>query len=148
MKSLARGQLLFVYGTLRRESSHPLAARLAATCEYLGEATLPGKLYWTKDDFPGLIPDEGPEVVTGDLYQAPDVNLLDVLDLYDGNHYERRRLPVSSQVTGLAAAWVYLYQAPVDPERLIPSGDFLAASRAQHSLTASAAVTGPQIDHS
>ena len=148
MKSLARGQLVFVYGTLRRDSEHPLAQRLAATSEYLGEATIPGKLYWTADDFPALIAGEGPDRVVGDLYQVGEASLLDVLDLYEGHFYERRRLPVSSSVTGLAAAWVYLYVGAVDPARLIEHGDYTAAWRARQKLNASAAVAGSQIDHS
>ena len=144
MKSLARGQLLFVYGTLRRDSPHPLAQRLASGCDYLGEASLPGKLYWTTGDFPALHAGEGSERVVGDLYQVGDSQLLDVLDLYEGNLYERRRLPVSSHVTGLAAAWVYLYLGPVDPSRQIDSGDYIAASRSRLTLHASAAVAGPQ----
>ena len=146
MKSLARGQLLFVYGTLRRESSHPLAQRLASTSEYRGEAKIPGNLYWTGDDFPGLIPAEVDATVVGDLYQLDDPALLDVIDVYEGSFYERKRLPVESPVTGPAAAWVYIYLGAVDPARRIEQGDFIAALRARQTQAASA-VAGAEVDH-
>jgi gamma-glutamylcyclotransferase (GGCT)/AIG2-like uncharacterized protein YtfP len=145
MKSLARGQLLFVYGTLRRGSSHPLAQRLADTAEHAGEARIQGELFWVQEEFPGLtLTQDENSYVRGDLYFVPDPALLDVLDNYEGESYERRRLPVESFSMGPAAAWVYIYLPPPNAEQRIANGDFLAAlterKNQQKSLAAAADV--------
>lgn len=151
MKSLARGQLLFVYGTLRRGSSHPLAQRLAESAEYAGEARAQGELYWAHEDYPGLklTQDENAKV-HGDLYLLTEPALLDALDTYEGTSYERRRLPVESVTMGPAAAWVYVYEVGVDGTKRIASGDFLQAlaERQQTQKALSAAVSsGAEIDN-
>lgn len=151
MKSLARGQLLFVYGTLRRGSSHPLAQRLAETAEYAGEARAPGALYWAGDDYPGLLPTQDESYTKGDLYLLPDPALLDVLDTYEGATYERRRMPVESFTMGPAAAWVYVFLAQANPNQRIESGDYLQAlaerGREQDTQASAAVATGPEVDH-
>ena len=154
MKSLARGQLLFVYGTLRRGSTHPVAERLAANAEYAGEARVQGELYWATEEYPGLAATRDEESYTkGDLYLLPDPGLLDVLDAYEGSAYERRRMPVESFSMGPAAAWVYVYLPSVTPERRIGHGDFLAAwteryGEAPKALSAAASGAVPEIDPS
>jgi gamma-glutamylcyclotransferase (GGCT)/AIG2-like uncharacterized protein YtfP len=146
MSSLARGQLLFVYGTLRRGFSHPLAQRLAQTAEYMGEASVQSQLYWVTEDYPGMVPSkEEAHSVVGDLYSLSDPSLLEVLDQYEGAAYERRRLPVNSGM-GPAAAWVYVYQGAITPELKIEGGDFLLAARKRERLTESA-VAGAEVDH-
>jgi gamma-glutamylcyclotransferase (GGCT)/AIG2-like uncharacterized protein YtfP len=134
MTSLARGQLLFVYGSLRQASEHPMAQRLAATAEFAGTARTQGALYWAGDEFPGLTLTQDETYTNGDLYLIVDPGLLDVLDAYEGPAYERQRRPVESQSMGPAAAWVYVYLGPVSEERRIESGDFLAEAE-QRMLT-------------
>lgn len=149
MKSLARGQLLFVYGTLRRGSSHPLAQRLAETAEYAGEARAQGELYWAHEDFPGLALTQDEQTYTkGDLYLLPDPALLDVLDAYEGSSYERRRLPVESFTMGPAAAWVYIYLPQPNADQRIASGDFLAAlAERQQGQKQLAAAAGADVEN-
>jgi len=146
MTSLARGQLLFVYGTLRRGFPHPFAQRLAQTAEYLGEAKVQSQLYWVTEDYPGLMPSTADDHWTqGDLYSLADPALLDILDQYEGAAYERRRLPIHTAM-GPAAAWVYIYQGSITPELRIASGDFLEAAREREKLSESAPARA-EVDH-
>src|SRR6202012_4732674 len=46
--------LLFVYGTLMRGYSHPMARLLSANAEFLGQASCRGRLYRVKH-YPGLV---------------------------------------------------------------------------------------------
>ncbi|MFY9352638.1 MAG: gamma-glutamylcyclotransferase family protein [Sphingobium sp.] len=129
--------LLFVYGTLRIGCAHSMAARLLSEADYLGPATVGGKLYRIAD-YPGLMP--GPEGrVTGDLFRLTDADAtLAWIDAYEEvtpdfpapREYRRERMTVETG-GGAVMAWVYVYTR--DPEGLpsIVGGDFLLADEAQ-----------------
>ncbi|MCF8708886.1 gamma-glutamylcyclotransferase family protein [Rhizorhapis sp. SPR117] len=113
--------LLFVYGSLRRSSDHPMAATLASGADYVGTATTQGALYRI-DWYPGLVRTDDPgSVVNGDLFHlhSPE-NLLPLLDDYEEctnrfpQPHEYRREVTMVRCNGMnLSAWAYYYNHPV-----------------------------------
>lgn len=103
---------LFVYGTLRRGSTHPLARRLAAEARYAGQGTVKGRLY-SFGPYPGAILDAASrETVEGDLYSiGANAGLLAALDAYEGcgeeGDYCRVVVPVRLRSGGSVEAFAY-----------------------------------------
>jgi len=126
---------LFVYGTLRRGSGHPLACRLQQGAEYLGLATVAGRLYRVAH-YPGLVPARQPgQRVVGDLFRLRQPRaLLAWLDRYEEcgpgfprpTEYLRRAVRVHPLGGAPCRAWVYLYNRDTAGLAPIPGGDFLS----------------------
>lgn len=114
--------LLFVYGSLRRGSAHPMAALLASSADYLGDASIAGIAYRI-DWYPGLVPcDDSVRRVSGDLYRmyAPCM-LLPLLDDYEectpdypAPHEYRRAITAVLHGSRSVQAWTYFYNLPVE----------------------------------
>ncbi|ODS00724.1 hypothetical protein AUC68_14185 [Methyloceanibacter methanicus] len=118
---------IFVYGTLRQGSNHPMARRLAAQARHVGQARATGKLYdmgW----YPAALFDENaPTRIIGDVFALPPGDrLLAELDAYEHGdpNYARISLDVSLIGGGGILAWTYGVSAPPNA-RVIPGGDFL-----------------------
>jgi gamma-glutamylcyclotransferase (GGCT)/AIG2-like uncharacterized protein YtfP len=126
--------LLFVYGTLMRGYSHPMARLLSANADFLGEVSCRGRLYMVKH-YPGLVlSDDAAEIVHGELYRLRAAeDLLREFDMYEAcgegfpepTQYLRRVLPVTSADGSTTDAWTYVYNWPVDHLTRIESGRFL-----------------------
>src|SRR5215510_11918551 len=95
-------QFLFVYGTLKRRSRHPMARRLARSARHVGQAKIAGRLY-NLGRFPGLKPPRsGEDWVEGDVYDLGDnaASTLTEMDAYENAEsppptpYERQLAPV------------------------------------------------------
>jgi len=127
---------LFVYGTLRRETGSEMHRFLARYSEFLGDATLQGKLY-SVGSYPGLAAsDNRHDVVYGEVYKLrhPDF----VLSLLDGYEecgprfpepvFMRRKQSVKLNSGDVVSAWVYIFARPTQTLQLIQSGDFLRSS--------------------
>lgn len=123
---------LFVYGTLKRESSLPLAQELNRRATFEGEARFNGRLYLVSH-FPAAIPSDRPdEWVHGELFLVRDPSFLVTLDRYeecgpeDAQPTEFRRLTqtvVNNRGESLKA-WMYIYNRSVTDLRRIASGQF------------------------
>jgi len=119
---------IFVYGTLRADSDHPMARRLCARARLVGKGTAPGRLYdcgW----YPAAMFDESEKRrIVGDVFALrPGSRLLAELDAYEAGdpNYARTPLEVTLVDGGTVTAWAYgVKKAP--NARLIPSGDFIA----------------------
>ena len=126
--------LLFVYGTLMRGYSHPMARLLSANAEFLGEASCRGRLYRVKH-YPGLVlSDEAADVVHGELYRLRAVqDLLREFDMYEAcgegfpepTQYVRQMLAVTLADGSVGEAWTYIYNWPVAGLSRVESGRFL-----------------------
>jgi gamma-glutamylcyclotransferase (GGCT)/AIG2-like uncharacterized protein YtfP len=124
---------IFVYGTLRSESDHPMARRLSSQARLIGKGTAPGRLYdfgW----YPAAVFDAAERrMVVGDVFALPlGGRLLVELDTYEGGdaYYARSSLEVTLAGGGRLTAWAYgVREAPA--VRLIPSGDFIAHRNAR-----------------
>ena len=132
---------LFVYGTLRRVSSHPMAQRLAEHARFAGAARAQGRLY-DLGRYPGMTAAHGPdEWVHGDLYDlAGAAATLAELDAYEAIEspqpafFERQAAAVTSDEGRPVQAWLYWWRGPVSEAQRIPSGDYFAREQAAKSL--------------
>ena len=124
---------IFVYGTLRSESDHPMARRLCAQARLVGKGFVSGRLYdcgW----YPAAVFDESEKrQIAGDVFALkPGNKLLADLDAYEAGdpNYARAALPVRLLDGRTLMAWAYgVTKAP--NARLIPSGDFVAHRNAK-----------------
>lgn len=125
-------ELLFVYGTLRRDSENDMHRLLAGYATFVADAAYQGRLYIVAE-YPGVVPSqETADVVRGEVYRIrrPDI-LLPKLDEYEGcrpeepdGEYVRKREPVTLGSGERVSAWVYIYARPTAGLRQLRSGDF------------------------
>jgi gamma-glutamylcyclotransferase (GGCT)/AIG2-like uncharacterized protein YtfP len=128
---------LFVYGTLRAGSGHPMARVLTAHARPAGAGSVAGRLY-DLGEYPGLVGAraEG-ERVRGEVYELDDpAALLAALDRYEGcaeedprpRLFERRLTAVALDEGKGLTAWVYEYRGSLETARRLASGDYFATS--------------------
>ncbi len=111
------GELLFVYGTLRRGGSHH---RLLGDAELLGAwVSRPHYRMLDMGPYPALV--MGDEAVAGEVYRI-DSDMLPSLDAYEGcpGDYCRERAD-----TPFGVAWVYLWDRPLPAVSVVRGGDWL-----------------------
>lgn len=130
---LSTPEYLFVYGTLRQNSQHPMYVRLAQQADFVADAWFAGKLYQVTY-YPCVIPSKSAtDRVFGELYQLRNLALLAALDDYeecsskypDPKEYYREKRLVHTANGDAIEAWIYLYNRSVRGLIQIPSGDFL-----------------------
>ena len=121
---------LFVYGTLRRHSLHPMARRLAEAARHVGAARIAGRLY-NLGRFPGLkAPRTSEDWVQGDVYDLGEnfERTLKEMDAYEDaeapTSYQRQLAAVELDDGSSVAVWVYLHLGHVQEEQFIPSGSY------------------------
>lgn len=127
---------LFVYGTLLSGVATPAMAALMARMQFVGPATLPGRLY-DLGPYPAVVPDsESSDSVRGELYAVPrDAALFPLLDQYEGHFpdrpaqslFRRVRAGVTRGDGQPVTAWVYVWNRDIGTAKPIPEGDFRAA---------------------
>src|SRR5262249_50018101 len=129
---------LFVYGTLRRISKHPMARFLAERATFVGEATMPGRLY-NLGRFPGMTESQTPgDVVVGDVFDLPSEETLAELDRYEGaesplpSFFERGRAETTLADGRKVKAMVYWFRGEVKESQRIASGDYGEMLRNRH----------------
>lgn len=128
-------QHLFVYGTLMTRADgarlgKSMRARLQRESEYLGAATMPGRLF-DLGRYPGLVAaTKADEWVCGEVVRLADAaRSLRWLDAYEGvrpndatSLYERALRTVQLATGDKIDAWVYLYRGDVSRARHLPDG--------------------------
>lgn len=125
---------LFVYGTLRKGSRHPMHRVLAQRANFISGAVYQGRLY-SLGVFPGAIPSDAPgDRVYGEVYRLWQAvpSLLRRLDKYEGcssldgkrSLFRRTQVLVTLESGQLITAWIYLYNRPVRGLGSIPSGRY------------------------
>jgi gamma-glutamylcyclotransferase (GGCT)/AIG2-like uncharacterized protein YtfP len=77
-------ELLFVYGSLRRDSASEMYPKLINYCKYYKNGFFQGKLY-NVDDYPGAVKSNSPgDKVYGELYiLSSDDDVLKIFDYYE-----------------------------------------------------------------
>ncbi|MEM1060456.1 MAG: gamma-glutamylcyclotransferase family protein [Verrucomicrobiota bacterium] len=126
-------EYLFVYGTLRRADSHPMADWLGGVSVHLGPAKMAGRLYLL-GNYPGMLAADGEDQwVQGELYQLPNAETAwPRLDAYEACKPDdpSRSLFVRAQGEAVTpdgrsfAAWAYFYNKEVSEEQRIADGDY------------------------
>lgn len=124
---MQEGDLIFVYGTLRRGEGADLSKK-APECSFVGVDQINGQIYdvgW----FPGLKPlspdlefqDALPTVI-GDVFEVKGENTVDKLDSYEGypSLYDRREFETETGKT----VWAYVYNPPIHADALVVTGDW------------------------
>jgi gamma-glutamylcyclotransferase (GGCT)/AIG2-like uncharacterized protein YtfP len=132
---------LFVYGSLLPELAPPQIRSAMAGLRSLGPATTSGRLY-DLGSHPGMVLDSGTGCVHGQAFELHDPGkVFEELDAYEGYDPQRPNeslfvrvlRPVHLANHDEIAAWVYVYQGPVQQATLIPDGDYLAWRQGSHS---------------
>jgi gamma-glutamylcyclotransferase (GGCT)/AIG2-like uncharacterized protein YtfP len=126
---------LFVYGTLRAGSIHPMAHRLRVGAKLIGRGSAPGMLYDFGDHPGAVFTRDSKYRVIGDVFELKaGPRLLADLDRYEGftggddDMFRRIAIEVALDKGGKVEAWTYgLAEAP--RARLIGTGDFIADRR-------------------
>jgi len=126
--------LLFVYGTLRKNRQSEMHPLLQGQAEFLYPACMSGLLYEV-DHYPAAIncPANNNKLLHGELYRLhhPE-QILQQLDEYEECtsqfpepwEYQRSQALISASTKPAAWAWVYLYNWSVQGLQAIPSGDY------------------------
>jgi gamma-glutamylcyclotransferase (GGCT)/AIG2-like uncharacterized protein YtfP len=128
---------LFVYGTLRQGTGHPMSQYLSKNANLLGIGHTHGRLYrisW----YPGAVVSAHPdERIVGELYELHQEGVLKRLDQYEDYNPDRpeqsdfvRRLVTAYLAEDPAPiqAWIYEYNRPITYCDWLVSGDFLKES--------------------
>ena len=105
---------LFVYGTLKRESSrkrHPLLR----DARFVAVASMSGSLY-DLGSYPGVLREKNNRGrVLGEVYEIPDPDAhhaLRALDKYEGSEFVRKRAYVTLRDGKRRSAWAYVLRKP------------------------------------
>ncbi len=123
---------LFVYGTLRQDSGHPMHQLLREHSEFVCRAWILGQLYQIHD-YPGVVQSGlAHERVYGEIYKLLSPVLIEQLDDFEEcsaafpppHEYIRKQVSAFVSGTKTITAWAYIYNYPVDPAKRILSGDF------------------------
>lgn len=126
--------LLFVYGTLMQGMGNPFSEQLSRTSEFLCPATVQGRLYDVRGEYPCAVVSSDPrELIHGELYRFNDpTTLFQALDPYedcfpeDANRslFVRTIASVTTQSKEELSAWIYFWNSPLDGLSRIPSGNY------------------------
>ena len=137
-------RLLFVYGTLRRDSPNSRHGMLAGAARFVGHARVHGRLYEI-GGYPGLIHATDPDDwVHGEVYElAGPHEILTRLDEYEGcgprdpepHEYRRERAEVWMATGAREEAWVYRYLGSIVGKREIESGDYCGSGEREEGRT-------------
>lgn len=126
------GDLLFVYGTLRRGCPTGAHDKYLAGAAFVAPAKIKGKLFKVSY-YPALVMDEAAGWVIGEVYQLASAAQLATLDAYEEcsysalpeQEYQRRKVAVLTDTGESLSVWVYAYQHASAHLEFIASGDFL-----------------------
>jgi gamma-glutamylcyclotransferase (GGCT)/AIG2-like uncharacterized protein YtfP len=129
---------VFVYGTLRADSGHPMNRTLEALGGRVGRGRVPGILY-DLGSYPGAVETaETGAFLHGEVYLLRDPGSdLETLDRYEGldeksresGEFRRSRIVVDLSDGRTVEAWIYLYNRPTAGLARIRSGDYLASRK-------------------
>ena len=118
--------LLFVYGTLRAASGHPIHRRLSAEAEFVGAGTFRGRLY-DLGAFPGAVASlSNAERVSGEIYRLREpARAFRMLDAYEDTAFRRAQAIIRRADGAASRCWIYLYGRSLKRFPRIASGDFI-----------------------
>ena len=124
---MARGDLIFVYGTLM--SGFRLHRLIANRSERLGDGTVAARLL-DLGSYPAAVRDAR-ATVAGEVYRLGDRALWRTLDSAEGPQYHRQEVAVRMADGRTVTAFIYWYVGPLDRGVPIPGGDYRAHAPAR-----------------
>jgi gamma-glutamylcyclotransferase (GGCT)/AIG2-like uncharacterized protein YtfP len=115
---------LFVYGTLRNGYDLKLRTRVAKDLEYIGKAKVEASLY-DLGRYPGAVKGKEKSEVIGDVFiiSNPD-KVLNFLDKYEGDEFDRKRQRVKLKSGKFVNAWIYWYNLKPEARQKIHYKDY------------------------
>lgn len=128
---MKKGDMIFVYGTLRSGERADLAkSSHQFDVARVGNDVINGKLYHL-GAYPGVMTPAYPEpvvfdyskpLVHGEVFLVLNTSIMALLDAYEGypTLYDRVQVPTARGKT----VWVYIYNHPVTSDQLIEGGDW------------------------
>ena len=128
---------LFVCGTLRPSLvalTPPELKEVISQWRKVGDGFAHGRLY-NLGEYPGAVLDPDSEArIIGEVFQLPDDGAtLAALDAYEGfdpdnfsaSLFVRRKCEVTLEDNSRIECWIYVYNRPASPSKIIQSGDYL-----------------------
>lgn len=126
-------EYLFVYGTLRKNYDLKLKNRVAKDLQYIGKGKVGARLY-DLGRYPGAVKDKYSEVI-GDVFLLSDSEkVLNFLDDYEGDGYERKNEKIRLRSGKFITAWMYWYRGVVKEEQRIFYKDYLNYLKRKYTL--------------
>ena len=136
-----RDDLLFIYGTLKAASGHPLGQLLRDNATYVGSGSIQARLYIVTEfdeqgpnSYPGALPSPDPgDRVHGEVWRVNDPNAVwPALDRHEAcsddwpepHEFRLSRVPVAMDDGRRLLAQSYLYAWDVTGALPVPSGRF------------------------
>lgn len=125
---MKKGDLIFVYGTLRKGERADLSKKQSNFgVLYIGDDEINGMMYHF-GAYPGVVAAPGEfdprkPIVHGEVFLARDASIIALLDAYEGypSFFDRCQIGTRSGRT----VWVYTYPHPVTKEQHIQGGDWV-----------------------
>ncbi len=122
---MSSGNLLFVYGTLKRGGE--FHSELTERAHFVGAAKIQGKLFRIQgESYPGAIQTDSMEYIHGELYELAEPEMLAKID--DLEECDRglftRKLVDAWIGKKKVKAWAYFYAKPTQKTSQIVSGHF------------------------
>ena len=121
---------IFVYGTLKRGFTLPMASKMHQHADYICEAQVPGEMHLVKwhFDYPaGLYLDDASTFIHGEIFKIKESSvapLLVALDEYEGPEYDRLLLDIKGNDGNNYQCWFYSFNEVPTLFPLIESGKF------------------------
>ena len=140
------GDLLFVYGTLRKDLKTEMHQMLASNSTYVGQGRIHGQLY-DLGNYPGVFLREGcSDTVLGEVYAVnPEQasRTWEVLDHYEGcgpahpepHEYRRQKVHVFLKDGNKVDTWAYILTSLPPAAIRVPGGDYVAWRRQRQDQT-------------
>lgn len=139
MSDLYETDLLFVYGSLKRNFPHPYAEKLSNHATFIGTAIFQGKMFRIRY-YPAVIPSYDPQdFIHGELFKLHDPSfILPKLDAYEDYYPESPDSSLFIRTTKRTInsagihqnCWIYLYNRSTHNLQQITSGHFPLPNKA------------------
>lgn len=132
---VASKELLFTYGTLRKDEENPMQNYLEKQAHWIGKALVQGELHYAGGHPAAIASGDEKRQILGDLYEFDkESGLLQELDRYEGYrpgepvkslYLRKKRMATLLENKEKRVAWIYIYNQPLDEAVPILSGDYV-----------------------
>jgi gamma-glutamylcyclotransferase (GGCT)/AIG2-like uncharacterized protein YtfP len=102
-------QYLFVYGTLKSGSNHPMHDWLAENSIFITKGYFQGKKFMYRS-YPSVIPSTNEaDKVDGEIYEIKKEAMWRKLDFYEGTDYIRMIVDIQTENLGILQCYIYMH---------------------------------------